>query len=321
VELRQEDVPSPGPEDVRVRALASAVSHGTEMLVYRGEVPAGLALDLPTLAGGFEFPVKYGYANVGRVVERGPRAGDLEIGDAVFALHPHQSEYVLPASLVVRLPRALDPVLGVFTANLETAINVMLDAAPRLGERVLIFGQGVVGLLLVQLLRRAGVSLILAVEPHERRRALSRRFGVDAVVGPSDALPWLVQDLTNGAGADLVIEASGAGAALAQALDCVAVQGTIVVCSWYGTKTVSLPLGGAFHRRRLRIVSSQVGTIDPALTPRWTRERRLELALGYLPQLELSSLITHRFPVDRAAEAYRLVDEQAERTVQVVLTY
>ena len=156
VELRDEPLPDLGPDEVRIQAVASAISQGTELLVYRGQVPPDLGLDLPTLRGSFHFPIKYGYASVGRVVEVGPAVETLGVGDLAFVLHPHQTEYVVPAALAVRLPSDLDPELGVFTANLETAINVLLDAHPRLGERLLIFGQGTVGLLVTQLARRAG---------------------------------------------------------------------------------------------------------------------------------------------------------------------
>jgi 2-desacetyl-2-hydroxyethyl bacteriochlorophyllide A dehydrogenase len=321
VELRSEPIPDVGPGDVRVRAIVSGLSHGTEMLVFRGQVPAGLALDLPTLRGGFNFPIKYGYANVGRVVETGAGVQDTKRGDLVFALHPHQTEYVLPMALAVPLPADLDPELGVFLANLETAVNVVLDAAPRLGERVLIFGQGVVGLLLTQLVRQAGASRVFVVDPVAVRRELAMQVGADRAFTSDADVAGSVRELTEGVGADLVLEASGNGAALSQALDCVAFQGTIVVCSWYGTKEVRLPLGDAFHRRRLRLVSSQVGTIDPSLQPRWTHARRLQMARDELTRLTLRALITHRVPFEEAARAYRLVDEQAEETVQVVLTY
>lgn len=322
VELREEPLPPVGPDDVRVRAIASGISHGTEMLVYRGQVPAGLDLDLPTLRGSFSFPIKYGYESVGRVVECGRAVEHLREGDLAFSLHPHQSEYVLSATLAVRLPDDLDPEVGVFTANLETAINVLLDAHPRLGERLVIFGQGVVGLLVTQVARRAGVGLIVAVDPIAARRRLARAVGADVALAPGDDhVADEVRKLTDGVGADLAIEASGSGAALNQALECVAFQGTIVVCSWYGTKPAELTLGGAFHRGRLRVVSSQVSNLDPALTPRWTRERRRRLALELLPELTLAPLITHRVPFDQAAEAYALVDERPDETVQVILTY
>jgi 2-desacetyl-2-hydroxyethyl bacteriochlorophyllide A dehydrogenase len=310
-ELRQEPLPSIGPSDVRIDAVASAISHGTEMLVFRGQVPPDLQLDLPTLRGEFTFPIKYGYASVGRIVETGVEA-ELRPGQHVFVHHPHQSSYVVPATMPITLPDGLDPELGVFLANVETALNVMLDAAPRLGERVAIFGQGVVGLLVTQLTRRAGVSELITVDPLDTRRDLSIRLGADSALPPHDAVSLEV---------DLAIEASGNAAALQQAIDNVSFGGTVVVCSWYGTKPAQLMLGGAFHRRRLRILSSQVGTIDAALQPRWTHRRRLDAARDLLAELQLAPLISHRFPLARAGEAYRLVDQHPEQAVQVVLTY
>jgi len=291
------------------------------MLVYRGQVPEDLELDLPTLRGTFAFPIKYGYASVGRVVEVGTEVDDLEEGDLVFVHHPHQTEYVVPSSLPVRLPRDLDPEIGIFFANVETALNVMLDAHPHLGERILIFGQGVVGLLLTQLAHRAGADSVIAVEPTKQRQMMSWAAGADAVLAPGDDLSDAVRELTDGAGADLAIEASGNPLALSLALQCVAAQGTVVVCSWYGTKPVELALGGAFHRGRIRLVSSQVGSINPCLQPRWTLHRRAAVACNLLPQLHLSPLITHRVPFNRAAGAYVLVERHPEETVQVILTY
>lgn len=321
VEIRPEQLPELGAGDVQVRALASGISHGTEMLVYRGQVPHDLALDLPTLRGSFGFPVKYGYASVGRVVATGGAVQRLHEGDAVFCLHPHQNEYIVPESLATSLPPDLKPELGVFLANLETAVNVMLDAAPRLGERVLVFGLGVVGLLLVQLLRRAGAALVLCVDPLAARRALALSLGADRALAPDEQVEQCVRDLTNGLGADLVLEASGHPAALNQALDCVCFQGSVIVSSWYGTKPVTLDLGKAFHRGRVRLVSSQVGGIDPSLRPRWGQERRLALACDLLKELRLAPLISQRVPFRLARDAYALVDEHPEQVVQVILTY
>ncbi len=316
VEVRDEPVRSTGAGEIRVRALLSAVSHGTEMLVYRGEVDGDLPLDLPTLAGGYAFPVKYGYASVGRVVDVGVAVTSVRAGDLVFALHPHQDEYVIAESLAQRLPDGVSPEAGVFLANLDTAVNVALDAHPRVGEIVTVFGQGVVGLLVTQLLHRAGAHVI-AVEPTPLRQMLAERCGAEVAL-PDAAL---VRSLTDGRGADIAIEASGNAAALQDAIDAVAVEGTIVVCSWYGEKRVSLDLGGRFHRGRIRIVSSQVGRIAPALAPRWDRERRMTFAKKLLSELHLADLITHRFPFARAAEAYALLDERPSETVQVVLEY
>lgn len=305
-------LPPVGPDDVRVEALVSGISAGTEMLVYRGQVPADLELDLPTLRGSFSFPIKYGYASVGRIVELGSKASDLQLDKLVFVHHPHQSSYVVPASMPIRLPDGLDPIKGVFLANVETAVNVVLDAAPRIGERVAIFGQGVVGSLIAQLVAGSGAGQVIVVEPVAARRELAISFGAEA---------FAPQDLPRHVDVDVAIEASGNASALQQAIDALAFGGTLVVCSWYGTKPVSLALGGAFHRRRLRMVSSQVSTIDATLQPRWNHERRLAVARDLLSRLALMPLVSHRFAIGRAAEAYQLIDQHAGETLQVVLEY
>jgi 2-desacetyl-2-hydroxyethyl bacteriochlorophyllide A dehydrogenase len=319
VELRSETVGAPGAGEVRVRSIASGLSHGTEMLVFRGEVPADLELDLPTLAGSYGFPIKFGYANVGKVVAVGTGVSGMAPGDRVFVHHPHQEEYVVSAGAAVRLPERLPPEIGVFLANCETALGAVLDAHPRLGEEVVVFGQGVVGLLITQLLQQAGAS-VTAVEPIALRRELALRCGADEAVAP-DAAVARIMERTNGRGADAVIEASGNARALQLAIDAAAFQSSVIVCSWYGTKPVSLDLGSRFHRQRLRLVSSQVSHIDPALSPRWDPARRLATATSLLGELLLGPLITHRIPFARAAEAYELVDRRPEETVQVILTY
>lgn len=321
IEFRVEVIPAPGPGEVQVRTIASALSQGTELLVYRGEVPPDLRLDLPTLSGSFAFPIKYGYATVGRIINMGTGVTDYAPGDLVFVHHPHQSAFVVPATLPVRLPTGLDPVLGLFTANLETAVNVLLDTPLHLGETVVVFGQGTVGLLIAQLLKRAGAGRVLAVDPLKRRRDLARRVGADEALTADDGLPARIRALTGGRGADIAIEASGAAAALQAAIDSVALEGTVVVVSWYGTKEVRLNLGGHFHRGRVRLRSSQVGCLNPALAARWDHGRRLAVAVDLLPRLRLADLISHRIPFAEAPRAYRLVDEHPEEVVQVVLTY
>lgn len=321
VEIRTEPLPPVGPDHVLVRARLSAISHGTEMLVYRGEVPAHLPLDLPTLVGSFAYPIKYGYASVGGVERAGPEVESLRPGDLVFVLHPHQDRYVVPARLAVPLPAGVPPQAGVFVANLETAVNVLLDTGLRFGETAVVFGQGVVGLLVTMLLRRAGAREIIAVDPVPARRKRALGVGATIALAPDDDLPSQVREATAGRGADIAIEASGAPAALRQALASLAMQGTVVVASWYGTKPVPLDLGGDFHRRRLRIVSSQVGTIDPALSPRWTYERRRDLVCSLLGELPLADLVSHRVPFADAAEAYRLIDQRPPEVLQVVLEY
>ncbi|HET9849569.1 MAG TPA: zinc-binding alcohol dehydrogenase, partial [Candidatus Dormibacteraeota bacterium] len=310
-----------GPTDVRVRALRSAISQGTEMLVYRGQVDPDLPLDLPTLKGSFRFPIKYGYASVGRVEAVGAGVDGIKEGDLVFVHHPHQSCYVVPETAAIRLPDDLEPEAGVLLANLETAITIVLDAHPRLGCRAVVFGLGVVGQLVVQLLRRAGAVAVIAVDPIERRRQLARSIGATLAIGPEAGLVQRVIQETDGVGADVAIEVSGNPRALDQAITTVTFQGTVVVASWYGTKPVSLDLGGAFHRNRVRLRSSQVSHLDPALGWAWSAARRLQLATELLGEISWAPLISHRIPLEDAPEAYRLVDERPAETVQVLLTY
>ena len=319
VEFRPEKVPSPEPGEVRVQAVVSAISHGTEMLVYRGEVPTDLPLDLPTLAGDYAFPIKYGYASVGRVVDAGVE--HLSPGDLVFVHHPHQDAFVVQADLPVRLPEGIDPTIGLFFANLETALNVVLDTPLRLGETALVFGQGVVGLLVTQLLKLAGAGKVLAVEPLKKRRELALEVGADETFEPDEDLRGPILAATAGRGADVAVEASSSGAALQAAVDAVATEGTVVVASWYGTRPVTLSLGEHFHRGRVRLRSSQVGRIDPELGTRWDLARRTETVLGLLPRLRLKELVSHPIPFEGAPEAYRLVDERPDEVVQVVLIH
>jgi 2-desacetyl-2-hydroxyethyl bacteriochlorophyllide A dehydrogenase len=294
------------------------------MMVYRGEVPSGLSLDaaLTTLQGSFAFPVKYGYASVGRVVDVGSGVNGLVEDDLVFAFNPHETCYTAPAAVAIRLPQDLDPRLGIFAANVETAVNALLDANPRLGERVLVIGQGVVGLLITQLARRAGASLVITSDLHERRRQVSLSAGADVVLDPSaESIPERVSALTGGTGADVVIEASGEPRALDDAIGTAAQEGRVVVVSWYGTKRAELALGSDFHRKRIALKSSQVSSLDPSLAPRWTILRRRELAVRYLSELLLDELVSHVIPFDLAPEAYRLIDEQPGEVIQVALDY
>jgi 2-desacetyl-2-hydroxyethyl bacteriochlorophyllide A dehydrogenase len=318
--LRAEAVGPPGPGEVRVETIASAVSAGTEMLVYRGEVPRDLRLDLPTFAGSYAFPIKYGYAATGRVLDTGSGVENLSPGDPVFVHHPHQEMFVVPAQMPVRLPDDLDPVLGVFSANLETALNIVHDTPMRLGENALIFGQGVVGILVALLLKLAGAGPVLVVDPLEERRSLALAAGADGAFA-SGELNDRVMEFTGGRGADVAVETSGSGAALQSAIDAVATEGTVVVASWYGTKPVTLALGGHFHRGRVSLRSSQVGRLNPGLAPRWDRVRRMDTVLGLLGRLKLGELISHRIPFGEAPQAYAMLDERPEEALQVIFTY
>ena len=320
-EIRTEEPQPVGPTDVRVRSIVSGLSAGSELLVYRGLAPSDLPPDLPTVEGDFRFPIKFGYASVGTVVEVGAEVAGLEVDDLVFAHHPHQTEYVVSADFPIRLPQALASERGVFVANLETAATVVLDAHPRLGETVLVVGQGIVGLLVTMLLRRAGAHTLIAVDLHDGRREAAVQAGADHALPAGGDLVNQVMELSGGRGVDVAIEASGSPAALQTCVDTAAFGGTVVVASWYGTRDVTLALGGAFHRRRLRLVSSQVSTLDPTLSPRWSRERRTDLVRTLLTQLPLEELVSHRFPFSDAASAYELLETKPEECLQVVLDY
>jgi 2-desacetyl-2-hydroxyethyl bacteriochlorophyllide A dehydrogenase len=319
-ELREEAVPPPAPGEVRIETTASAVSAGTEMLVYRGEVPKDLPLDLPTLEGSYAFPIKYGYAAVGHILDTGHDVEHLVAGDPVFVHHPHQEVFVVPAGMPVRLPESLEPSLGVFCANLETALNIAHDTPLHVGETALVLGGGVVGLLVARLLKLGGAGAVLVVDPLEKRRELALAAGADDAFGP-EALNGRVVEATRGRGADVAVETSGSGAALQAAIDAVAPEGTVVVASWYGTKPVALYLGERFHRGRVRLRSSQVGRLNPELEPRWDTDRRMETVLALLERLGPGDLITHRLPFYRAPEAYPLLEEKTREVVQVLFAY
>lgn len=277
-EIRTEPLVEPGPGEVRVRALYSAVSRGTERLVLAGRVPPSEfeRMRAPFMAGSFPFPVKYGYATVGRV-ERGPPG--LQ-GRLVFALHPHQSVFNIPAEAVVPIPDRVPASRAVLAANMETALNAVWDARPAAADRIAVVGAGVVGSLVAWLCGQLPGAEVTLVDIVPSREELARALGV------SFALP----DAASGE-CDLVVHASAAAAGLAVALGLAGEEATVLEMSWYGADEVSVPLGGAFHSRRLKLLSSQVGRVAPSHRPRWTFGRRLTAALDLLADKRLDALI------------------------------
>jgi hypothetical protein len=275
-EIREERLGSLGADRVRVRALFGAVSRGTEALVMAGRVPPSEfeRMRPPFMAGNFPFPVKYGYATVG-VVEDGP---EVLLGKPVFVLHPHQTLFDVPASAVVPLPDDVPPMRAVLAANMETALNAMWDASPK--GRVAIVGAGVVGALVAfQCAQIAGVHVTLIdIDP--------TRAGLAAKLDVNFAAPDLAQG-----DCDLVIHASGTAAGLATALSLAGFEATVLEMSWYGDAQVPVPLGGAFHSRRLKLVSSQVGHVAPSHRAEWTHARRLASAVDMLADARLDALL------------------------------
>ncbi len=318
----QENMPAPAPGEALVETLVSAISPGTEMLFYRGQLPAGVSIDtsIAALSGGLRYPLKYGYACVGRVIGLGAGIPDEWMGRLIFAFHPHESHFCAPLSSLLPVPPGMEPERAALLPNAETAVNLVMDGAPLMGERVVVFGLGIVGLLTTALLAQFPLAVLYAVDPIARRRELALSLGGTQTFDPADT-ESLSASLADSHGADLIFELSGQPAALDQAVQTAGYGARVVVGSWYGNKRASLELGEHFHRNRIQIVSSQVSTLAPSLTGRWTKARRMESAWRFLAALPVEQLITHRFPVAEAATAYRLIDRQPEQTVQVVLEY
>jgi 2-desacetyl-2-hydroxyethyl bacteriochlorophyllide A dehydrogenase len=317
VELVPVELPEPGPGDLLVRTACSGISAGTELLAYRGELDADTVLDesLAGLTGSFRYPFRYGYSCVGRV-ERGTAA--VPARSLVFAFHPHQDRFVVAADDVVPLAADADPRAATLFPLVETALQLTLDAGPVLDETVVVLGLGTVGLLTALLLERSGAQ-VLAAEPQAWRREVARSLGVTAVA--PDELPRAVADATGGRGAPLLVELSGAPAALAGGLGLLAHEGTALVGSWYGTKPVPLPLGAAFHRRRLTVRSSQVSTIPAALQGRWDVARRRAAARDLLGELPLHRLATTEFAFADAARGYAAIDRAEPGVLHAALRY
>jgi len=278
-EIRSEPYPAPADGELLIRTLFSGVSRGTEALVFHGRVPAGERerMRAPFQAGAFPAPVKYGYTSVG-LVEEGPRT---LLHRHVFALYPHQTHYAIPASAVHPLPADVPPERAVLAANLETAINGLWDARPQIGDRVVVIGAGVVGCLVAWLASRIAGTDVTLVDLRQERAVVADRLGVAFAVpnfAPADA--------------DLLVHASGSPAGLQLALRLAAFEATIVELSWYGDRPVTLPLGEAFHARRLTIRSSQVGYPPALQRGRWDAKRRMALALGLLTDPALDVLIS-----------------------------
>jgi 2-desacetyl-2-hydroxyethyl bacteriochlorophyllide A dehydrogenase len=312
------DLPEPASStDLIVRTVYSGVSGGTEMLAYRGEVDADTSLDdsLTGLSGTFEYPFRYGYSCVGWV-EQG--TATVPAGSLVFAFYPHQDRFVVADRDAVLLDAHTDPRLATLFPLVETALQLTLDAGPVLNETVVVTGMGAVGLLTALLLRRAG-AFVLAAEPREWRREIADALGITAV--PPEELPISVAEATAGRGTPLLVELSGAPAALEERLALLAHEGTVLVGSWYGTKRVSLPLGSEFHRRRLTVRSSQVSSIPAALGSRWDVGRRRAAVRQLLADLPLRVLATSEFPFADAAAAYAAVERGEPGVLHAALRY
>ena len=275
-ELREEALAPPGADEVRVRALYGAVSRGTEALVFNGRVPKSEfdRMRAPAMAGQFPFPVKYGYATVGQA-----ESGALR-GKIIFALHPHQSLFNIAAGAAVEIPESVPAQRAVLAANMETALNAVWDAAPGPADRIAIVGAGVVGSLVAYLCGHIPGAEVTLVDIDPARAELAGAFGV-GFAEPANARGEC----------DLVVHASGSPAGLRTAIELAGEEATVLEMSWYGDTAVPAMLGGPFHSRRLRLVSSQVGKVAPSHRPRWTHGRRLAAAVALLGDPRLDALL------------------------------
>lgn len=286
--LNAETLPEPAGQDCLVRTRWSGISRGTERLVCEGRVPVGEyeRMRAPFQQGAFPFPVKYGYCAVG-VVDAGPRA---MLGETVFCLHPHQDRFIAPAGRLTRVPASVPARRAILAANMETALNAHWDAGSGPADRIVVVGGGVIGLLVAWLAAGLPGAQVTLVDLDESRRPVADRLGFR--FARPDAAP---QD------ADIVFHASASAAGLATAIACAGTEARIIELSWYGEGSVAASFGGAFHSRRLQLLSSQVGQVSPSRRVRWDYARRATAAMALLADDRLDALITEEVPFREAA--------------------
>lgn len=322
VELREETLPALEADDVLVETTCSAISAGTEMLIYQGRFPRDLETDpvISALRGGFQYPLAFGYACVGVVKETGKQVDKSWRDKLVFAFQPHTSYFITNPDSLFPIPDSLSPETACFLPNMETAVNLVQDAAPILGERVLVLGQGVVGLLTASLLSEFPLETLVTADCYELRRSSSPAGRGLSLDPNSSSFRKDAMSLLSG-NADLTFELSGRPETLNDALALTGFSGRIVIGSWYGEKRAEIDLGGAFHRSRIKLISSQVSTLAPELSGRWDKARRFSTAWKALERVKPERWITHRFSIKDTKVAYQLLDENPQETIQVVFKY
>ena len=314
VEVQETVLPALKEDEVLVETTCSAISAGTEMLVYRGQFPQ-LQDAHDTVSSELKYPLAYGYACVGVVKETGKQVDKSWLGKSVFAFQPHTSHFVAKPASLFPIPHSLSPENACFLPNMETAVNLVQDGVPILGERVMVLGQGVVGILTASLLSEFPLENLTVVDGIElRRNAIkveSQKLKVNKLAS-ADFRPSTF---------DLFYELTGSPSALNTAIEHTAFSGRIVIGSWYGQKRAEIDLGGSFHRSRIKLISSQVSSISPELSGRWDKSRRFEVAWQALERIQPQKWITHRFALQDAVKAYPLLDEHLQETLQVIFEY
>lgn len=327
------------PDEVRAQSILSAVSHGSEMNVYRGSAPFFRRKQNPELrlfedAGQeetWQYPIRscdpgvwyMGYSNVGRVVEVGQDVTSVKVGDIIYAHAPHQSQIIKPADEVVKLPNTLKPEQAIFFTNLMTTYNGILDSSIKLGDTVVVMGLGVLGQMLAQMAKLSGAFQVIGVDLFEKRLETAQANGADYVFNPKTTadIAKEVRKLTSGKGADLVIEATGNQRSLNEAIRIAAPDTTITALGWYQGACAALDLSEEFHHNRVTIRSSQTGGINPSIRHMYADERKVRHCVQLLEKLKLDNLITHRYPLEDIQSAYEQIDLDPSEIIQVAITY
>jgi len=322
------------PREVRIRTLYSGISAGTELTAYRGsnvylhkQWDAGRRLFLPTETPAKQYPVRdLGYEEVGEIVEAGGEVSRVKVGDLVYGTWGHRTHHIATEEYAAArlLPASLEPILGIYSHMIAIALNGILDAAVRLGETAAVFGLGVPGQIVAQMAKRSGATVI-GVDLIEARLAKAVELG--AVDYPLDAragqIAERIKGLTEGRGADVCIEASGAYPALHEAIRAAAYSAKVVALGFFQGPGMGLDLGEEFHHNRINLVCSQIGGVGPELSYRWNRDRLVRTGMRLQAEgvLRLRPLITHVVPWEEAAAAFRMLDQEPGAALQVVLDF
>jgi 2-desacetyl-2-hydroxyethyl bacteriochlorophyllide A dehydrogenase len=320
VEIKKERLQAPQGEQVLVKTLFSSISAGTEMLFYNAELQEDVMVDdtIESLKHPFKYPLKYGYATVGEIVSLGQNIPQDWLHKTVFAFHPHENYFVAPLNELIEIPETIPLTDATFLPSIETAVSLVMDGAPLIGEEVLIFGQGIIGLLLTSVLSLFPVRRVITVEKLPLRQKKSQELGayksISSVQNPSEYFPSQLQ-------ADLLYELTGNPDMLQDAIKCVIYTGRIIIGSWYGKKTSQVSLGTDFHRKRIQIVSSQVSKIQPSYSGRWDKKRRIDVCWKLLKTIKPDRLVSHIIPFENAQKAYEMIDAHPDKTLQVLLKY
>lgn len=326
--IKEQPVTAPASNEVLVATRISAISAGTELLVFKGLFPEQMAVDatISSLAGRFHYPLAYGYSCVGEVVATGPHVDPGWTGRRVFAFHPHESHFSSPPMDLIPIPPGISMEDAVFLAGMETAVNLVMDGRPLIGEHGMVFGLGIIGLLTTALLARFPLASLSGVDRLTLRRKTAESFGAGRVFAGTEiegesGVDRIRSGFPADGKADLIFELTGNPEALNSALSWSGFDTRIIIGSWYGGKSAVIDLGGHFHRNRVKIASSQVSTIAPHLSGRWTQTRRLQTAWKMVQELRPSTLITHRFDITQAQRAFDLLAVGAPDVLQFILVY